>query len=190
MRDSAKPPEDARTRILDAAEELFAREGFDATSTARLATQARVPKGLLFYYFPKKIDVLLTLLAERLPAEPVREPAALSEPGDVARSLVRLADRLDLGNHESVVLRTIVWREAETHPEVAAYLRRLYADLVEATAQVMTAAAGGTVDPSRCTAAATAWVGTMLLAASTSRSGGPAPDLPAVARFLADGLRR
>jgi AcrR family transcriptional regulator len=48
---------DARYRILDAAENQFAEHGFDATPTARIAAEAGVPKGLLFYYFPKKIDI-------------------------------------------------------------------------------------------------------------------------------------
>ena len=63
---------EARQRILDAAEAQFAQDGFDATPTARIAEQAGVPKGLLFYYFPKKIDVLRALLAERLPVAPLR----------------------------------------------------------------------------------------------------------------------
>lgn len=56
----------ARTRILDAAEHLFALRGFDATATSLIAKTASVPKGLLFYYFPAKLDILSTLLGERL----------------------------------------------------------------------------------------------------------------------------
>src|SRR5674476_1237592 len=51
---------DARERILDAAEDLFAADGFDATPTARIARRAAVAKGLLFYYFPRKMDLLRT----------------------------------------------------------------------------------------------------------------------------------
>src|SRR5665811_1642956 len=58
---------DARERILDAAEDLFAADGFDATPTARIARRAVVAKGLLFYYFPRKMDLLRTLFVERLP---------------------------------------------------------------------------------------------------------------------------
>ena len=56
-----------RVRILDAAERLFARHGFDGTSTARLAHAVGVPKGLLFYYFPTKPHILTALLEELLP---------------------------------------------------------------------------------------------------------------------------
>ncbi|MDQ4008407.1 MAG: TetR/AcrR family transcriptional regulator, partial [Actinomycetota bacterium] len=46
---SPRPPDPSRQRILDAAEDLFARDGFDATPTARIAKKAGVPKGLVFY---------------------------------------------------------------------------------------------------------------------------------------------
>ena len=89
--------DDRRTRILDAAEELFAEDGFDATPTARIADAAAVPKGLVFYYFPRKIDLLLTLLQERLPALPPCDLHDVVRRGDPARSLLRLDKRLGLG---------------------------------------------------------------------------------------------
>jgi hypothetical protein len=58
---------EACERILDAAGDLFAADGFDATPTARIARRAVVAKGLLFYYFPRKMDLLSALFAERLP---------------------------------------------------------------------------------------------------------------------------
>ena len=73
---------DRRTRILDAAEELFAVDGFDATPTARVAETAKVPKGLVFYYFPRKIDLLLSLLQERLPTPTKDTLAGVVRRGD------------------------------------------------------------------------------------------------------------
>ena len=43
---------------------------------------------------------------------------------DMAGSLTRLARALDIGGHESLVLRTIIFREASTHPEVRDHVRR------------------------------------------------------------------
>ena len=62
----------ARDRILDAAEQLIAEDGFDATPTARIAERAGVAKGLLFYYFPRKTDLLQALFAERAAPAPVQ----------------------------------------------------------------------------------------------------------------------
>ncbi|NKS66480.1 TetR family transcriptional regulator, partial [Rhodococcus hoagii] len=100
-RRSVKTDGDAREKILDAAETLFAAHGFDATSTAAVAGAAGVPKGLIFYYFPTKADILTALLAERLPAEPLDDLAPLVAPGDPATSLVNLDNALNLRDHHS-----------------------------------------------------------------------------------------
>ena len=109
------PRPDRRARILDAAEACFAEQGFDATGTAAIATAARVPKGLVFYYFPRKVDILRALLDERLPGPPALRPDDVVRRGDPAGSLMRLAHRLGLDRRDSVVLRTIVFREVGTH---------------------------------------------------------------------------
>src|SRR5260221_12714089 len=57
--------EEARTRILDAAQTLFAAHGFNATTTKAIAEHAEVPGGLIFYYFPTKQALLASVLSER-----------------------------------------------------------------------------------------------------------------------------
>ena len=98
QRERSAGPGDAaaarRERILDAAESRFAEAGFDATGTAAIADAARVPKGLVFYYFPRKIDILRALLDERLPGAPLCEPGEVARRGDPVGSLLRLARRL------------------------------------------------------------------------------------------------
>lgn len=185
---SAEADASARERILDAAQEAFAEDGFDATPTARVAKLADVPKGLLFYYFPKKIDILLALLGERLPEAPLCRYADVVVAGDVVGSLRRLADRLDLGGHESVVLRSVLFREAGTHPEVRARLHALNDGLVELTECVLDAATGPGLDAKRRRDAAITFVAVMLFDANSRRFDGPLPDLTAAARMVAAGL--
>ena len=79
MVDSA--PAEARARILDAAEELFAHHGYDATPTAKVAAAAGVPKGLVFYHFARKIDLLTALFEERMPAAVPHEVDDVVAPG-------------------------------------------------------------------------------------------------------------
>ena len=107
----------ARARILDAAERLFAERGFDATPTSSVAKLAAVPKGLLFYYFPSKSDLLRALVTERLDLGPI-DANALIEPGDPVRALLNLARTLSELEADSAVLGVIIWREQRTHPEV------------------------------------------------------------------------
>ena len=62
-----RPRGTARRRLLDAAEELFAAQGFAATTTREIAERAGTSRGMVFYHFPSKEALLETLLAERSP---------------------------------------------------------------------------------------------------------------------------
>ena len=61
---TARQARTARGRILAAAERLFADRGFDHTSTALIAAEARVPQGLIFYHFKTKMELLLAVIRE------------------------------------------------------------------------------------------------------------------------------
>jgi AcrR family transcriptional regulator len=178
----------ARERILDAAEDLFAADGFDATPTARIARRAAVAKGLLFYYFPRKMDLLRTLFAERLPAHPLSSAAGIAVPGDMAGSLVRLADRIGLTGRHSQVLSAILFREASTHPDVRDHLRALYAALMGLTEAVLDAASPRKLDQDRRAAAAGTFVAVLLHEANSHRFDGPVPDLGATAEIVSASL--
>lgn len=47
-----------RQQILDAAFELFANEGYAKTSISAVAKKAEISKGLIYYYFESKKDLL------------------------------------------------------------------------------------------------------------------------------------
>jgi AcrR family transcriptional regulator len=133
----------ARERILVAAAELFAESGFDATPTSRIAALAKVPKGLVHYYFQKKQD-LLTALVDRLPDTRV-EPKRVVVPGDVAASLRRLVAELDARNRASTLLSHPLWREADTHPSVKEALEARFENVVDQVKAVIQAASTGTL---------------------------------------------
>ena len=178
----------ARERILDAAEELFAADGFDATPTARIARRAAVAKGLLFYYFPRKMDLLRTLFAERLPVHSLSSVSGVAVQGDVAGSLLRLADRIGLTGQHWQVLSAILFREASKHPDVRDHLRALYSTLMELTEAVLDAASPRKLDHGRRTAAAGTFVAVLLHQANSQRFNGPAPDLGATAEIVSGAL--
>ena len=53
--------EEKLRRIEAAARKLFAKKGFDATTTREIAEKARIGIGTLFVYFPEKLDLLMHL---------------------------------------------------------------------------------------------------------------------------------
>jgi AcrR family transcriptional regulator len=141
VRSRDKDDPSARERILAAAEELFAESGFDATPTSKIAARARVPKGLVHYYFTRKQD-LLTALVERLPDERI-EPARVVVPGDVAASLRRLVAELDARMNASRLLSHLLWREADTHRAVRDALQARFRRVVDQVRAVIVAAGAG-----------------------------------------------
>ncbi|MGY0501712.1 TetR/AcrR family transcriptional regulator [Nocardia sp. FBN12] len=194
-RRNAKRDGDARQLILDAAETLFAAQGFDATPTAAVAAAAEVPKGLVFYYFPTKNAILSALMRERVPQHPLDDLTAVVTPGDPAASLINLDTAINLRDHHSSVLRVIMWREADTHPDVRRTLRTLRDQLLDITARVLQASTPVPVRPGTLHACAAAWVSAMFAIASTDRlhalDGLPVPtadELLNVAQVVAAGM--
>jgi len=63
----AKPrrSDQTRTRIVDAAEEIFGKQGYHGSSVVEITKQAGVGLGTFYLYFPSKIDVYRHLLRAR-----------------------------------------------------------------------------------------------------------------------------
>ena len=63
---AVKPPHETRTRILDAAEELFMQHGFEATSMRLLTGKAGVNLAAVNYHFGSKDALIEALFRRRL----------------------------------------------------------------------------------------------------------------------------
>lgn len=144
------PSESAsRIAILDAAETLFAKRGFDATPTREIAKKAKVTTGLVFYYFPTKKALLKTLIEERsaLPQIKALLPDADEDtPEKDLRSTLQTTGR-DLydvirGSNEMV---RIVTSEVPHHR----YIQRHWEEMLESALTQLTAylsrVSGGTL---------------------------------------------
>ncbi|MBL4895068.1 MAG: CerR family C-terminal domain-containing protein [Emcibacter sp.] len=59
---------DAKDKIIHAAEELFARDGFNGTSVRQIALKAGVPVTLVSYHFNSKLGVYRAIFEARTPA--------------------------------------------------------------------------------------------------------------------------
>ena len=71
---------DPNTLILDAAETLFARQGFASTTIKAIGAEAGVNPALLYYYFPDKERLYHAVLERRL-GNAARDMASRLSPG-------------------------------------------------------------------------------------------------------------
>ncbi|MCK5731155.1 MAG: helix-turn-helix transcriptional regulator [Draconibacterium sp.] len=89
-------------KILQAALQLFAKEGFHATSTSKVAKLAGVSEGLIFRHFGNKEGLLHAILAEgenklrNLFVDIVME----SEPKQVIRKAIEMPSRIDVSDYD------------------------------------------------------------------------------------------
>lgn len=82
-----RKPQQARSqervnRILDVAEDLFASQGYAATTTNTIATRAEVPIGSLYQFFPDKTAILQALALRY--AEKLHQELALVDEAELA----------------------------------------------------------------------------------------------------------
>jgi AcrR family transcriptional regulator len=101
-----------RRRILEAATDLASRGGFDEVQMRAVADQADVALGTLYRYFPSKVHLLVSVLADRL-AQARQAFADRPPPGDSA------ADRVAF-----VLTRTT--RALQREPRLTEALTRAY----------------------------------------------------------------
>lgn len=85
-----KDAEDRRNEILDVAQELFSKKGFDATSTNDILERVKIARGTLYYHFKSKEDILDSLI-DRITSE------AMSMAEGIAKDKsIPILDRLSL----------------------------------------------------------------------------------------------
>ena len=94
---------ETETRLLDAAEAVFAARGFHATSTAAIARRAGVNKALIHYYFRSKEGLyraILQRIAQQL--RPFLEDFSITDPVEALSTATRRYVRL-LADHPHYV---------------------------------------------------------------------------------------
>ena len=61
-----KDATERKNEILDAAEELFAAKGYDATSTGDILERVGIARGTLYYHFQSKEEILDALMHQKM----------------------------------------------------------------------------------------------------------------------------
>ena len=115
-----------RKQILEKALHLFAKQGFDGTSTRQIAQEAGITEGLIFHYFPTKADLLTAVLdTHHSFSGELRDFLTEAEALPTPTVLLSLATNWlkTLRREEAITL--VLFGVAQTNPQVGAALQAL-----------------------------------------------------------------
>ncbi|TAG88286.1 MAG: TetR/AcrR family transcriptional regulator [Oscillatoriales cyanobacterium] len=113
------PPSETETkkRILQAAQKLFARSGYDGTTTRELATAAGVAEGTLFRHFDNKKAILIEVATEGWVELLTDLLTELSEMGSY-KAVAQVMRRRMLNIRENSDMMRVCFLEAQFHPDL------------------------------------------------------------------------
>jgi AcrR family transcriptional regulator len=117
IRQALQIEEDPRTRILKAALRLFARKGYDGTTTRDLATAANVAEGTVFNHFANKKAILVEVATSGWVEILTDLLTELSEMGSY-KAVAQVMRRRMLHMHANADLLRVCFIEAQFHPEL------------------------------------------------------------------------
>lgn len=143
--------EETRSRILAAAESLFATKGYDACGVTELCAAAGVSKGAFYYHFPSKQDVFLALMASWLSQLDKIVERAMGMGKTVTEGLALLAESSPVifegANTRSLIILEF-WMQAVRQPDIWQKAVAPYHHYLEVFAGLFRQAAEeGAVDP-------------------------------------------
>jgi len=120
---------DRRDQIVETALRLFARHGFDGTSTKQIAQAAGIAEGLIFHYFSTKDDLLNAVLETRHSfIGELRNLLEGAEHKPVAEVLHELATGWLKTLQREKEITLVLFSTAQTNPKVGSALRALIAE--------------------------------------------------------------
>ena len=113
-------PAERPAEILEAAERVFIRSGYDRATTREIAAEAGVSEGTLYNYFGGKREIFIALL-DMTHAEIMVESAEQLRPDGLEESLVAyIVERLRFTKEHPLTILTL--QQAMLDPEIGRYL--------------------------------------------------------------------
>ncbi|MGM3304810.1 TetR/AcrR family transcriptional regulator [Anabaena sp. WFMT] len=116
---NSPPPSEAqtRTRILQAAQKLFAAQGFDGTTTRDLAQAAGVAEGTLFRHFSNKKAILVEVATSGWVEILTDLLTELSEMGSY-KAVAQVMRRRMWNMQKNVEMMRVCFMEVQFHPDL------------------------------------------------------------------------
>jgi AcrR family transcriptional regulator len=116
----SRPPQaevETRTRILRAAQHLFAKRGFDGTTTRDLAQAAGVAEGTLFRHFENKKAILVEVATQGWIEILTDLLTELSEMASY-KAIAQVMRKRMMNLHQNADLFKVCFMEAQFHPDL------------------------------------------------------------------------
>lgn len=110
--------EDRRAQIIDTATELFARQGYEGTTTREIAEHARVNEAIIFRHFPSKEDLYWAVVEHQCSISKGREQllSQLASGDDIRQVFVNVAeDFLRRREEDDKLARLLFFTALENH---------------------------------------------------------------------------
>jgi AcrR family transcriptional regulator len=104
-------PGDLRSRLLDAAVELFAQQGYDATSVSQVITRAGVAKGGFYHHFPSKEALLYEVYGDLITRQMTGIDEIIAQRRPAADTLRAIIADLVVTTATSARPALVFWRE-------------------------------------------------------------------------------
>ncbi|CAN1209316.1 TetR/AcrR family transcriptional regulator [Tumidithrix helvetica PCC 7403] len=108
---------DTRSKILLSAQRLFARQGYDGTTTKELAIDAGIAEGTLFRYFANKKAILIEVATQGWVQILTDLLTELSEMGSY-KAIAQMMRRRMGNMQENLDMMKVCFMEAQFHPEL------------------------------------------------------------------------
>jgi TetR/AcrR family fatty acid metabolism transcriptional regulator len=150
-----------RQRIVQSALEIFAREGYHATSMDAIAAAAAVSKGALYHHFPGKLDLFSALVDEFSGGLAAAVTAAIAgQRGGLARVEAALRAAIETFGRHRALARIVLVEAPGLSPAYAERRRQVLGRFAALVRHYLDqAAAEGSIPPLDTEVAAWAWVG-------------------------------
>jgi AcrR family transcriptional regulator len=122
---TAVQSQNLRARILDAAVDLFAEQGYDGTSVAEVIARAGVAKGGFYHHFASKEDLLYEVYGDLISRQLAGLDEILARGLPAAQTLRALIVDLVVSTAGSAKQALVFWREmGQLGPQRAEQYRR------------------------------------------------------------------
>jgi AcrR family transcriptional regulator len=121
-------PEPSRKQLMSAAIDCFARLGYQGTSIDRIARDAGVTKGAVYYHFRDKEELLFAAVKDQVGGFEKDVLKATTPPQDALTSLKRVVDscffHATVSNHRRFII-TLMVEALDTNPRLSSEFRNI-----------------------------------------------------------------